>query len=103
MINCLGLVRHLTQDVERFWFPGVIAGEPGVAGQLTTGAEAHWQAPENMSADEIFNDYRAAIERANAVVATAAERPAAPATLGTSTRRELIDGTTWLGGNPYAG
>ncbi len=26
--TCLGLVRHLAVDVERFWFRGVIAGEP---------------------------------------------------------------------------
>lgn len=134
--NCLGLVRHLTVDVERFWFPGVFADNPDVAGQLKAGAEAHWQAPENMSAEEIFNDYRAAIERADAVLATAAERPAAleqepaawPVDIWPAWRlpdlrhilihvltevachaghldaaRELIDGTTWMGGSPYAG
>ncbi|MFB7715796.1 DUF664 domain-containing protein, partial [Streptomyces sp. NPDC056105] len=26
--SCLALLRHLTLDVERFWFSGVIAGEP---------------------------------------------------------------------------
>jgi len=25
--SCLGLVRHLTLDVERFWFQNVVAGE----------------------------------------------------------------------------
>ena len=132
--SCLALVRHLTMDVERFWFPGVFAGEPDVAGQLKAEAEAHWQAPENMSAEEIFSDYRAAIERSNAVLATAAEGPAAlgqepaawPVDIWPAWRlpdlrhivihvltevachaghldaaRELIDGTTWLGGDPY--
>jgi hypothetical protein len=48
--SCLALLRHLSLDVERFWFPGVIAGDPDVAGQLTAGAEAHWYVPEGMSA-----------------------------------------------------
>ncbi|HEY3904179.1 MAG TPA: DinB family protein [Streptosporangiaceae bacterium] len=132
--NCLGLVRHLTMDVERFWFPGVFAGDPDVAWQLTAGAEAHWDVPETMKADEVFSGYRAAIERTDAVLATAAQDPAAlerepaawPADLWPDWRlpdlrhimihvitetachtghldaaRELIDGTTWLGGSPY--
>jgi hypothetical protein len=61
--SCLALLRHLTLDVERFWFPGVIAGEPDVAGHLTAGAEAHWYVPEGMSAEEVFADYRAAVAR----------------------------------------
>lgn len=132
--NCLELVRHLTLDVERFWFPGVIAGDPDVAGQLAAGAEAHWHAPEHMTAAEIFDDYRCAIARADdvlgAVAATdgALERPPAvwPVQIWPDWRlpdvrsillhvltevachaghldaaRELLDGTTWLGGSPY--
>ncbi|MEU2675225.1 DUF664 domain-containing protein [Streptomyces sp. NPDC007164] len=128
--SCLALVRHLTLDVERFWFPGVIAGEPDVAGQLVAGAEAHWSVPEAMSSEEVFHDYRAAIARADAVIAAAVpdQEPAAwPVEIWPTWRlpdarrivihvltevachsghldaaRELIDGTTWLGGNPYA-
>ena len=62
-------------DVERFWFPGVFAGDADVAWQLTAQAEAHWTAPEATSADEVFSGYRAAIERTDAVLATAAEDP----------------------------
>jgi hypothetical protein len=61
--SCLALLRHLTLDVECFWFPGVIAGEPDVAGQLTAGAEEHWYVPEGMSAKEVFADYRTDIAR----------------------------------------
>ncbi|MFC6075219.1 DinB family protein [Microbispora bryophytorum] len=43
--SCLALLRHLTLDVERFRFPGVIAGEQDVAGQPAAGAEAHWWYP----------------------------------------------------------
>ncbi|MEV1007943.1 DinB family protein [Streptomyces sp. NPDC049881] len=129
--SCLGLVHHLTMDVERFWFPGVIAGDPDVAGQLAAGAEAHWSVPEGMTAGKVFDGYRAAIARADAVLATAApeQEPAAwPVEIWPVWRlpdvrhvllhvivevachcghldaaRELIDGTTWLGGSPYAG
>ncbi|MFB6857728.1 DinB family protein [Streptomyces sp. NPDC056341] len=128
--SCLALLRHLTLDVERFWFSGVIAGEPDVAGQLTAGTEAHWYIPETMRAEDVFADYRAAVVRANAVIAAAApeQEPAAwPVEIWPAWRlpdvrhilihvlaevachsghldavRELIDNTTWLGGNPYA-
>lgn len=129
--SCLALLRHLTLDVERFWFLGVIAGEPEVAGQLTAGAETHWYVPEGMSAEEVFADYRAVIARADAVLADATpeQEPAAwPVEIWPTWRlpdarhilihvltevachsghldavRELLDGTTWLGGSPYAG
>ncbi|MGW1227811.1 DinB family protein [Streptomyces sp. NPDC002530] len=129
--SCLALLRHLTVDVERFWFPGVIAGEPDVAGQLAAGAEAHWYVPEGMSTEEVFADYRAAVARADVVLAAAGpdQEPAAwPVDIWPTWRlpdvrrilihvltevacrsghldaaRELLDGTTWLVGNPYAG
>ncbi len=72
--SCLELVRHLTVDVELFWFSGVVAADPDVAHQLfRAGAKPHWEVPEGMSAGEIFSDYRAAIERANAVLAAVAK------------------------------
>ncbi|MGW2340397.1 DinB family protein [Streptomyces sp. NPDC001661] len=129
--SCLALLRHLTLDVELFWFPGVIADEPNVAGQLTAGAEAHWYVPEDTTTDEVFADYRSAIARADAVLGavTPEQEPAAwPVEIWPTWRlpdvrhilihvltevachtghldaaRELIDGNTWLGGNPYAG
>jgi Protein of unknown function (DUF664) len=132
--TCLGLVYHLTLDVERFWFPGVFAGEPDVIPQLAAGAEAHWQAPDGMSAEQVLAGYRAEAARANEVLAAAAQRPGAPDEAPAAwpvqiwpawrlpdlrhivlhaitevachsghldAARELIDGTTWLGGNPY--
>ena len=77
--SCLALLRHLTLDVELFWFPGVIAGEPDMAGQLTAGKEAHWYVPVGMSVEEVFADYRAAIARADDVLAAVSpeQEPAA--------------------------
>ena len=134
--NCLGLVHHLALDVERFWFPGVIAGEPDVVALQQAGTEAHWQVPDAMTAEEVLAGYRAQVDRANAVLASLAGRDRAldepPATwpeqiwprwrlpdvrhviLHVITEvachaghldaaRELIDGTTWMSGDPYAG
>jgi hypothetical protein len=33
-------------DIERFWFGGVLAGEPEVTEQFKAGAEAHWHVPD---------------------------------------------------------
>ena len=41
--TCLGLVRHLALDVERFWFRAVVAGEQV---DLETGADAWQVGPE---------------------------------------------------------
>jgi hypothetical protein len=132
--SSLELVRHLTVDVERFWFQGVIAGDAEVADQLRAGAKAHWHVPDGTSADDVFADYRAEIRRANSVLDTLGrteraldQEPAAwPVEIWPNWRlpdvrnvllhaltelschaghldatRELIDGKTWLGGDPY--
>jgi hypothetical protein len=70
--SCLGLVRHLTIDVEVFWFAAVFAAAPDVAHQLKPGSGPNWQVPDGMTAEEILSDYRAAVERADAVLVAAA-------------------------------
>jgi hypothetical protein len=63
--TCLGLVRHLALDVERFWFRSIIAAEPV---DLCEGAEA-WQVGEDTPPDAVFGLYRQEIDRANEIVA----------------------------------
>ena len=118
--SCLGLVRHLALDVERFWFRAVAAGQDV---ELESG-DAAWQVPPGVSADTVFDLYRRETELADAVI-TATPLDAAPAwwpddlfgglpprTLRQSllhvisetachaghldAARELIDGRTWL-------
>src|SRR6266571_2346560 len=48
--TCLGLVRHLAIDVERFWFASIIAGKQV---ELCEGAEA-WHIGEDTPADAVF-------------------------------------------------
>lgn len=116
----LGLVQHLTLDVERFWFRAVAAGEPV---ELASG-DAAWQVPADVTAETVFGLYRREIEQADSGIAgmSLSDEPAWwPADLFDDGRpdnlleailhvisetavhaghldavRELIDGRTWL-------
>ena len=116
--TCLGLVRHLAIDVERFWFRGVIAGEP-----IDFNDSTGWQTSTG-PAEGVFELYQQEIAAADAILATA-DLDAPPARwpeyfanwrledareiilhVITETAvhaghldaaRELIDGRTWLG------
>jgi uncharacterized damage-inducible protein DinB len=63
--TCLGLVRHLALDVERFWFRAVVAGERV---ELESGDGA-WQVAPDLPAQAVFDLYRQEIEQANAIIA----------------------------------
>lgn len=72
--HCLGLVRHLALDVERFWFQAVVAGDEETVRTLTSGDEAWDVAPEVPE----LGLYRREAELADAVIA-ARPADAAPA------------------------
>jgi uncharacterized damage-inducible protein DinB len=61
----LGMVRHLSLEVEQFWFRGAVAGEPIT---LTSGDEA-WQVPADVPGTAILDLYRDEIARANEIIA----------------------------------
>ena len=118
--TCLGLVRHLTYDVEQWWFRGCVAGERI---ERMTGDEA-WRVPAETPAQEVLGRYREEIARANEIIAATPldampqwwpteifpDFPARPlrrtilhVITETATHaghldaaRELIDGQTWL-------
>jgi hypothetical protein len=73
--TCLGLVRHLAVDVERFWFRRVIAGEPADPGES---GDAAWQVTTDVPAEAVFYLYRQEVELANTIIA-ATPPDAAPA------------------------
>ena len=58
--TCLGLVRHLTLDVERFWFRGIVAGEPI---DLEVTDDAIWNVSSDLQVAAVFDDYRHEIEQ----------------------------------------
>ena len=74
--TCLGLVRHLALDDERFWFRAVVAGERAVIDEQAQDSTEAWDVPEGISAQEVVDAYRSEIERADAVIAgTSADAP----------------------------
>ncbi len=121
--SCLGLVRHLALDDERFWFRGVVAGEQEIKDEVAASTESAWVLRSDDTADTVFALYREEAARTDAIVA---ETPldAAPAwwpdffgefrmdslrevlmhvITETATHaghldavRELIDGRTWM-------
>jgi uncharacterized damage-inducible protein DinB len=76
--TCLGLINHLSFDVEHFWFQAVIAGEERAVDDVVTSSSNAWNVSASESAEAVLQRYRADIERADAIIAT---RPfdAAPA------------------------
>lgn len=66
--TCLGLVQHLTLDVERFWFRAVAAGEDV---DLATG-DAAWRVAPGTPARAVLDAYRHEAGRSDAVIAATA-------------------------------
>jgi uncharacterized damage-inducible protein DinB len=66
--TCLGLVQHLTFDVERFWFRRVLAGEPEQTAPIPSAA---WQVNADVSGQAVLDCYRQEIERANEIITAA--------------------------------
>ncbi|MFE9118819.1 DinB family protein [Streptomyces sp. NPDC007172] len=66
--HCLGIVQHLTLDVERFWFRAVVAGDQDVIQGLPTGDEA-WIVPARRPAADVLDAYRREAEISDAISA----------------------------------
>lgn len=64
--SCAALVQHLALDVERFWFRGVVAGNPA---DLATGDG--WQLDPDTSAKSVLEVYRQEIDLADVIIAAA--------------------------------
>ena len=76
--SCLGLVRHLALDDERFWFRGIVAGEQTVIDQVTEDPDDAWHVGPEVPAGAVFGLYRQQIDLSNAIIAGTA-LDAAPA------------------------
>ncbi|MFI6875580.1 DinB family protein [Streptomyces sp. NPDC050400] len=75
--NCLGLIQHLTLDVERFWFHAVVRGDEDVINSLGDDSDA-WQVGPNAQAAAILDRYRTQANRADTVInATPVDAPLA--------------------------
>ena len=68
--SCLGLVRHLAMDDERFWFRGVVAGEQGVRDEVAASTESSWQLQPDDTGASVLARYREEAGRTDAIVAS---------------------------------
>jgi hypothetical protein len=63
----LGLVQHLTLDVERFWFLAVVAGDRRVIDELDGGDDS-WSVSAGVSGAAVFEKYLAAAAAADQII-----------------------------------
>ena len=64
----LGLINHLTLDVELFWFRAVVAGDRDAISELATVGDA-WRVGEDVPARAVIDRYRREIDLASDIVA----------------------------------
>lgn len=75
--TCIGLVQHLVEDEERFWFHAIVAGDPEAIAALDDAGDT-WRVDASTPVGEVLDRYRAAIERSDAIVgATPLDQPPA--------------------------
>lgn len=70
--SILGLVRHLTFGVERYWFETVVAGGDLSYWPIGDGPDdpiADWKVRADEPASEVLRQYRDAIEASDAILA----------------------------------
>jgi uncharacterized damage-inducible protein DinB len=65
--TCLGLIGHLTSDVERFWFRGVVGGELEAIEQSTSDSNA-WDVAAHRAPIDVIAAYREEIAKSMAVL-----------------------------------
>jgi hypothetical protein len=63
--TCLGLVQHLTLDVEQWWFRACMAGQDFERLEC----DEAWRVSAGTPADEVLGRYREEIARANEIIA----------------------------------
>jgi uncharacterized protein DUF664 len=67
--SILGLIQHLTLDIERFWFRGLVAGEQSVIDWVSKGSGNVWIVEDDVPVQTILAAYRSEIEFANTIIA----------------------------------
>jgi uncharacterized damage-inducible protein DinB len=68
--SCIGLVNHLSLDVERFWFQAVIAGDEIAIAEVLGSSDNAWNVSDGQPVEEVLHTYRANIEHADGIVAS---------------------------------
>jgi uncharacterized damage-inducible protein DinB len=122
--SCLGLVRHLALDVERWWFRRILGGETLAQVEVEGAPVDAWVVPPEMTSESVLDLYRAEAALADVIIEstppdagprwwpddlwpdfriTAAREAVLHVITETATHaghldaaRELIDGQTWM-------
>jgi uncharacterized damage-inducible protein DinB len=68
--SCIGLVNHLSLDVERFWFQAVIAGDQIAIDDVLASSDNAWNVSDGEPVEEVLHMYRANIEHADGIIAS---------------------------------
>jgi uncharacterized damage-inducible protein DinB len=67
--TCIGLVNHLSLDVEHFWFQAVVAGDEAAVEHVRGSSDNAWDVGAENSVEAVLEGYRRNIERADAILA----------------------------------
>ena len=67
--SCIGLVNHLSLDVERFWFEAVTAGDQKAIDDVLASSDNAWNVSEGEPVEDVFRRYRANIDHADVIIA----------------------------------
>jgi uncharacterized damage-inducible protein DinB len=68
--SCLGLVNHLSFDVERFWFQAVVSGDESVIAEVLGSSDNAWNVSADEAVEDLLRRYKENTERANAIIAS---------------------------------
>lgn len=68
--SCVGLVNHLSLDVERFWFQAVVSGDQSAVEDVLSSSDNAWIVSDDEPTEEVLQMYRDNIERADEIIAT---------------------------------
>ena len=68
--TCVGLVNHLSLDVERFWFQAVIAGDQAAVEDVLGSSGNALDVGIEEPVEAVLDGYRRNIERADAIIAS---------------------------------
>ena len=67
--SCIGLVNHLSLDVERFWFQAVIDGDQIAIDEVLASPDNAWNVSDEEPVEEVLHRYRANIDNADGIIA----------------------------------
>jgi uncharacterized damage-inducible protein DinB len=68
--SCIGLVNHLSLDVERFWFQAVVAGNQIAIEDVIASSDNAWNVSDVEPVEEVLHRYRANIDHADGIIAS---------------------------------